>query len=80
MKEHFALLLFPDKVHQRSPDPGPFTDHRSYKAALQKEFQRKCVYCRISDGLKGYGICLPYRSFVPCQGNLVPLDAWFEKR
>lgn len=54
MKEHFALLLFPDKVHQRSPDPGPFTDHRSYKAALQKEFQRKCVYCRISDGLKGY--------------------------
>jgi hypothetical protein len=54
MNEFFAALLFPDKVHKRSSDPGPFTDHRSYKAPLQEEFRRKCVYCRISDGLKGY--------------------------
>jgi hypothetical protein len=49
-----SALLFPRDRQERSPDPGPFDEHRSYKPHLQREFRRKCVYCRISDGLKGY--------------------------
>lgn len=51
MKEFFELLLFPEERHERSPDPGPYTAYSSYKPHLQKEFRKKCVYCRTSDGL-----------------------------
>lgn len=54
MKDFFDLLLFPRKIHERSSDPGPFADYRSYKPHLQREFRRKCVYCREADGLRGY--------------------------
>jgi uncharacterized protein (TIGR02646 family) len=54
MPDLFDALLFPQELHVRSPDPGPWSEHRSYKSHLQREFHRKCVYCRIPDGLKGY--------------------------
>ncbi|HEX7184116.1 MAG TPA: HNH endonuclease [Thermoanaerobaculia bacterium] len=53
MKALFDALFFPGSRQERSPDPGPFLKYRSYKPYLQREFRRKCVYCRISDGLKG---------------------------
>jgi uncharacterized protein (TIGR02646 family) len=53
MKAFFNALLFPTDPHERGPDPGPFTERRRYKPHLRREFRRKCVYCRISDGLKG---------------------------
>ncbi len=54
MNRLFEALLYPEDRQTRGPDPGPFADHRSYKVHLQREFRRKCVYCRISDGIKGY--------------------------
>jgi hypothetical protein len=54
MNGRIDALLIPQQLQERSPDPGPFGEHRSYKPYLQREFRRKCVYCRISDGLKGY--------------------------
>lgn len=54
MKRLFEALLYPQDRQMRGPDPGPFADHRSYKAHLQREFRRKCVYCRVPDGIKGY--------------------------
>ncbi len=45
--------MFPVRRQDRGPDPGPFTEHRSYKPHLQSAFRRKCVYCRTPDGLKG---------------------------
>jgi uncharacterized protein (TIGR02646 family) len=53
MRDLFDALLFPINHQERSPDPGPFKEHRSYKPHLQREFRRKCVYCRTPDGLKG---------------------------
>jgi uncharacterized protein (TIGR02646 family) len=46
-------LFFPAHRQKRRSDPGPFSDHRSYKSHLQSMFHHKCVYCRIPDGLKG---------------------------
>jgi HNH endonuclease len=54
MSDFLEALRFPSQRQERSPDPGPFGEPRSYKPHLQREFHRKCVYCRISDGLKGY--------------------------
>jgi uncharacterized protein (TIGR02646 family) len=53
MKDLYEALLFPIDRQKRGPDPGPFKEHRSYKPYLQKIFRRKCVYCRIPDGLGG---------------------------
>jgi len=53
MNNPLDALLFPGDRHKRGPDPGPFAEHRSYKIHLQREFSRKCVYCRTPDGLKG---------------------------
>lgn len=53
MTDLLEILLFPRHVHERSPDPGPFGEPRSYKPYLQREFRRKCVYCRMTDGWKG---------------------------
>lgn len=54
MSDFFDALLFPKTRHERGADPGPFEDYQSYKPHLRREFRRKCVYCRVSDGLKGY--------------------------
>jgi hypothetical protein len=53
MPTFFDALLFPVNRIERGPDPGPFSDYRTYKPHLQRVFHRKCVYCRISDGFKG---------------------------
>jgi len=44
---------FPQSRHRRTQTPAPFVNYRSYKPALRVEFERKCVYCREADGLKG---------------------------
>lgn len=54
MSNPFDALLFPGERQRRGPSPGDFPEHQSYKPYLQREFRRKCVYCRVSDGLKGY--------------------------
>jgi hypothetical protein len=54
MEDLLSALSFPREIHDRSPDPGPFADYRDYKPHLQKEFRRKCVYCREADGFKAY--------------------------
>ena len=54
MNRLFEALLYPEERQQRGPDPGPFPQYRFYKPYLQREFRRKCVYCCIPDGLKGY--------------------------
>jgi hypothetical protein len=54
MNDFLDALRFPRQRQERGPDPGPFGEYRSYKPYLQRQFHRKCVYCRISDGLKGY--------------------------
>jgi hypothetical protein len=53
MNHLVAALSFPRERHQRSSDPGPFSRYQSYKRHLQREFHRKCVYCRVADW-KGY--------------------------
>lgn len=54
MSALFDALLFPGERHPRGPDPGPFSYPQAYKAHLQREFRSKCVYCRVTDGIKGY--------------------------
>jgi hypothetical protein len=54
MSDFFDALLFPETRYERGADPGPFDDYQSYKPYLQREFRRKCIYCRVSDDLKGY--------------------------
>jgi len=54
MSKSFDALLFPKERQRRGPSPGQFPEHQSYKPYLQRQFRRKCVYCRVSDGLKGY--------------------------
>ncbi|MFY9821808.1 MAG: HNH endonuclease [Thermoanaerobaculia bacterium] len=53
MSDFFKALLFPQDLHLRGSDPGPFSDYHKYKAHLQREFRKKCVYCREADGVKG---------------------------
>jgi len=48
-----GALLFPTNIHRRESDPGPYAHYSSYKPHLKREFRRKCVYCRASDGLIG---------------------------
>jgi hypothetical protein len=40
--------------HERRFSPGPFATYQDYKPTLRLEFHRKCVYCRLPDGMKGY--------------------------
>ena len=45
---------YPKARHARSETPGAYADYRRYKPFLQIEFERKCVYCRTPDTMKGY--------------------------
>ncbi len=51
---------YPKTRHQRTQNPGFFSNYRSYKPFLQIEFERKCVYCRQPDSVTpnahGYGV------------------------
>lgn len=46
-------FLYPKTLHRRRQHPGPYRAYRRYKPALRVEFERKCVYCRLPDGVKG---------------------------
>ncbi len=42
-------FLYPKARHRRRQSPPSFSDYRRYKAYLQMEFERQCVYCRLPD-------------------------------
>ena len=44
---------YPDSQHLRTQKPDRFSDYKRYKPFLRIEFERKCVYCRLPDGVKG---------------------------
>lgn len=44
---------YSDSRHLRTQKPDRFSDYKRYKPFLRIEFERKCVYCRLPDGLKG---------------------------
>lgn len=44
---------YPKARHIRRQQPGPYRDAARYKPALQVEFERKCVYCRAPDTVRG---------------------------
>jgi 5-methylcytosine-specific restriction endonuclease McrA len=46
-------FIFPKNRHVRIEEPGAFSDYRKYKPFLQKEFSRKCVYCKMPDSMRG---------------------------
>lgn len=39
--------------HSRTQSPGQLSTYQKYKPVLRIEFTRKCVYCRMPDGLRG---------------------------
>lgn len=47
-------FVYPKSRHLRRERPGRFSTHSEYKPFLQREFSRKCVYCRVPDSMKGY--------------------------
>jgi len=49
-----SLFAYPAHRHVRSQAPGPFQAYTQYKPFLRLEFERRCVYCRLPDGLRGW--------------------------
>ena len=39
--------------HVRTESPGVQRRYQDFKPFLRREFRRKCIYCRISDGIRG---------------------------
>ncbi len=48
-----SVFAYPKEKHHRTQTPPVYRDYKSYKPFLRTEFDRKCVYCRSSDGIKG---------------------------
>ncbi len=44
---------YPKWKHVRRLNPKKYRSYKSYKPYLRDEFDRKCVYCRLPDGLGG---------------------------
>jgi 5-methylcytosine-specific restriction endonuclease McrA len=44
---------YPEDRIVRRLTPGPFRNYHLYKPYLREEFSRRCVYCRLPDGMKG---------------------------
>ena len=44
---------YSDSLHLRTQKPERFSDYKRYKPFLRIEFERKCVYCRMPDGVRG---------------------------
>jgi len=44
---------YPKTRHTRREQPPPFSSYKSFKPYLQREFEHKCVYCRMPDTIKG---------------------------
>ena len=40
--------------HKRQYSPRQYADYSKYKATLRLEYERKCIYCRFPDTVKGY--------------------------
>jgi hypothetical protein len=51
-------FAYPKSLVVRGADPGPFSEHSSYKPFLQSLFRRRCIYCRKPDitGEEGFGV------------------------
>lgn len=46
-------FIYPQMIHRRTQTPPKFKRYQSYKKYLKVEFENKCIYCRMPDGLKG---------------------------
>jgi hypothetical protein len=46
-------FIYPKDRHVRREKPPQFKSRKSYKPYLRREFERKCVYCRMPDTIKG---------------------------
>ncbi|MFO8074264.1 MAG: HNH endonuclease [Polyangia bacterium] len=44
---------YPKAKHTRREQPPQYQQYRTYKPFLRREFERKCIYCRLPDTLKG---------------------------
>lgn len=47
-------FAYPKSKHVRREKPGALSPYPKYKPFLQREFERKCVYCRMPDSMKDY--------------------------
>lgn len=47
-------FVYPKSRHLRRERPGVLSPYSEYKPFLQREFARKCVYCRMPDSMKDY--------------------------
>jgi hypothetical protein len=45
---------YPQSKHIRKQKPRPFARYQQFKPALRNEFEKKCVYCRMPDSVRGY--------------------------
>lgn len=48
-----SLFRYPKSKHTRKQSPSSYKDYHKYKPFLQREFERKCIYCMLPDSLKG---------------------------
>lgn len=46
-------FVYPKDRHIRREEPPQYKTRRSYKPFLRREFEQKCVYCRMPDTMKG---------------------------
>ena len=44
---------YPKTRHARAEKPPTFSNYKRFKPYLQREFEHKCVYCRMPDTMKG---------------------------
>ena len=47
-------FVYPKVRHVRRERPGLLSPYSAYKPYLQREFERKCIYCRMPDSMKDY--------------------------
>jgi hypothetical protein len=52
-------FVYPKSEHIRREKPGALSPYPRYKPFLRREFERKCIYCRMPDSMKDielYGV------------------------
>lgn len=45
-------FVYPKSKHVRREKPGELSPYSKYKPFLQREFERKCIYCRMPDSMQ----------------------------
>jgi hypothetical protein len=45
-------FAYPKSLHHRTETPKNYSDYRSFKPYLKREFHNSCIYCRLPDVLK----------------------------